>query len=168
MLASRASCLALSASRSNNTPWWSRNHASNARAFVTQTNEFWPADYFKPTVGNEYNDHKPTATGGMATPNKRLARMLGEHLLDNKGAVELERYTVSVSDSMSRSERDERKLDADGVLYRFIQSEESAGYFGYDAGGVSRYTVLKVGFDVIPFESTIRHVTPTPDRQVGQ
>ena len=104
-----------------------------------------PAAYLKPTVGNEYNDHEVSAGGGIAMPSVSLSRMLGEELLDNRGARELERVTI-VAPSENASA---------GVVFRFSQSEASQGFWGRDEEGRSRYSVIGVGFDVMPLNVVI-------------
>ncbi len=103
-----------------------------------------PSDYKKPTVGDEYNSYNPGAGGGMAMPSESLARTLGSELLDNDKAETLERYSFETG-SVPKSIR-----EGTGVLYRFTQQPESKGYWGRDAAGKSRYTVVAVGFDIIP------------------
>ena len=111
-----------------------------------------PADYLAPTVGNEYGDYGVVSGGGMALPTTSLARMLGTELLDNKGARVLERTSFILPHSANTSE-------APGVLYRFTQTDASLGFWGYDADGESRYSVIGVQFDVVPLSVTIRPVS---------
>ncbi len=116
-----------------------------------------PADYLEPTIGREYNDFVPVAGGGMAVPVSGIARLLGEALLDNKASKELARYSFNVTGASDAAR-------ADGILYRFRQTPDSAGYWGYDPEGKSRYTVLGVAFDITPFSAALQPaVTEAPN-----
>lgn len=111
-----------------------------------------PAAYLKPTVGNEYNDHEAIAGGGIAMPSVALSRMLGEELLDNRSADEVERVSVVASS-------EETSI---GVLFRFRQTEASLGFWGRDEDGRSRYSAIGVSFDVVPLKVTIKRIE-SPD-----
>ncbi len=113
--------------------------------FSLADGSYRPAAYLKPTVGSEYGDHQVVAGGGAAMPSVALSRMLGEELLDNRGARELERVTLVASSEGTSA----------GVLYRFVQTDDSHGFWGRDGDGRSRYSVIGVGFDVVPLNVTI-------------
>ena len=43
-----------------------------------------------------------------------------------------------------------------GVLYRFDQASDSAGFWGYDASGKSRYSSINVRLDIIPVDLAVK------------
>ncbi len=98
-----------------------------------------PADYLAPTVGDEYGDFEPIAGSGIALPSMGLAELLGRELLDNAGSTLSEHYTFVIVDGAAR-----------GLNFRFRQTEESRGYWGYDAQDESRYSVFGVRLDIAP------------------
>jgi len=116
--------------------------------FSLADGSYRPSAHLKPTVGNEYNDHEVVAGGGVAMPSVALSRMLGEELLDNRGASELERVTIVASSEKASA----------GVLFRFSQTDSSRGYWGRDSDGRSRYSVIGVGFDVVPLNVSITRI----------
>ncbi len=111
------------------------------------------AEYLKPTVGKEYNDNPPVASGGVAVPYAGLGRLLGEELLDNKGAGRLDSYSVFVDETPTDSGS---TVQGAGVLYRFDQASDSAGFWGYDASGKSRYSSINVRLDIIPVDLAVK------------
>lgn len=127
-----------------------------------RTGEFRPASYSKPTVGNEYHDFEPNAGGGMAVPTGRLSRMLGEQLLDNSGSTKIESYSFNISETSKEAQSNADKANADGVLYRFVQTPDSVGYWGYNSDGASRYTIMNVEFAISPFSATIHPILKRP------
>jgi cyanophycinase len=98
-----------------------------------------PADYLAPTIGSEYHDYEPIVGSGIALPSRGLAELLGRELLDNVGATTSEHLTFAVIDGAAR-----------GFRFRFRQTQESRGYWGYDAEGRSRYSVDRVRLDIEP------------------
>lgn len=101
------------------------------------------------TVGNEYFHTPAVAGGGMALPPSGLPEAIGEALLDNAAASTVERLSF--------------RGDGAGVLYRFHQNGNSAGYWGRDSQGEARYTLVRVGFDIIPVDIAITPVTVEQD-----
>lgn len=97
-------------------------------------------DYKAATVGEEYYDEVAASGAGMATAAETLSDVLGDALLDNAAAREAERVSF---------------IGEEGVIYRFTQSEASAGYWGRDETGEGRFTAAGVGFDVIPVRLTL-------------
>ncbi|MDJ0655590.1 MAG: cyanophycinase [Xanthomonadales bacterium] len=96
----------------------------------------------KPTIGNEYYDDPPASGSGMAVPQPRLSRLLGSSLLDNSAATSLTRASF----------RD----DGRAVVYRFEQTQDSAGYWGRDASDRSRYSIRSVRFSILPATATLQ------------
>ncbi len=101
------------------------------------------------TVGREYFDVASPGGGGMAVPQPPLVRLLATELLDNSASATLTR--VSFRD------------DGRGVIYRFTQDAESAGFWGRDNNDRSRYSVTGVLFDIVPATVQIQPAT-TSDR----
>ncbi len=124
--------------------------------FDLEAGDYRNADYLKPTVGNEYNDTPSVAAGGIAVPFAGLARLLGEQLLDNKGADSLDNYSVFIAESAGG----DSAASGAGVLYRFIQADDSAGYWGYDETGKSRYSSVNVRLDITPVDLSVRAPRP--------
>ncbi|MDJ0701397.1 MAG: cyanophycinase [Woeseiaceae bacterium] len=120
--------------------------------FGLESGRYENADYLEPTVGNEYNDTPPVSAGGIAVPFAGLARLLGEQLLDNEGAASLDSYSVFIAETAGQ----ESAVSGAGVLYRFRQADDSAGYWGYDENGKSRYSSINVRLDIIPVDLTVR------------
>jgi cyanophycinase len=87
----------------------------------------------KPTVGNEYYDFQPRRGGGIALANARLEQVLGNELMDNRGAGLVERYSIDI--------------DAGVLIYRFVKTPQSQGF--WDSGAGSRYSVTNVRFDIL-------------------
>lgn len=111
---------------------------------------YTPAAYLEPTTSNEYNDYPPGRGGGMALPQRSLARTLGAELLDNAATKRLQRYSFEVGSDGT----------GPGFLYHFRQTKNSRGYWGYDDDGRSRYTVIAVGFDILPVNVRIETEIP--------
>ena len=78
-------------------------------------------------------------------PSIALSRMLGEELLDNRGARELERITLVTAPDESPA----------GVMFRFAQTDSSLGFWGRDEDGRSRYSIIGVRFDIVPLNIAI-------------
>ncbi|MEM9300952.1 MAG: cyanophycinase [Pseudomonadota bacterium] len=96
----------------------------------------------KPTVGDEYFDEARPGGGGMALPQPRLARLLGEALLDNSATTTLRRVSF--------------REDGRGFVYQFEQDDEAAGYWGRNTAGRSRYSITGAGFSIAPATIDIR------------
>ena len=107
--------------------------------------EFAPSAYLAPTIGNEYRNAEPVQGGGIALPAMRLADLLGEELLDNVGASMVDRYSFAVTGA-----------DVLAVRFRFTQMPDSAGYWGNDDQGRSRYSVFGVRLDIEPVGMQLR------------
>lgn len=103
--------------------------------------------YKAPTIGNEYFVSAAPGGGGMALPPAGLPEIAGEALLDNAAADRVAR--ISFRDN------------GDAVIYRFRQLDESEGYWGRDGEGIARYSMLRVGFDIVP---AMVHITPAENR----
>jgi cyanophycinase len=100
-----------------------------------------PAPVRKPTKGREYVERPLPGGGGMGYGDQSLAGVVGEGLLDNAAATHAERVTFAGSD---------------GVIYRFVETAASRGWWGRDNAGRARYTVDGVAFDITPITVEIR------------
>ena len=99
-----------------------------------------PAAFKKATIGNEYFDQAPISGGGMALGGTSLAEVAGEGLLDNSASRDVERQSFS---------------GAYGVTYRFIQTDESQGWWGRSPQGRAAYALSGVRFDIEPLDVVI-------------
>lgn len=89
------------------------------------------------TVGREAFSAPVRQGGGMALANGRLDESLGFELLDNASARELTRASlVAASDGLHWLE------------YRFAQSPDSQGYWGYLDGTKDSYSLHNVAFSI--------------------
>ena len=104
--------------------------------YLPQSSQIVPAAFKTATVGNEHVRAALPESGGMALPQSTTINLLGEGLVDNRAATQLERVG----------------FDAAGgaVVYRFSQLESSRGYSGNNAAGVGKYSILDVGFEIRP------------------
>ncbi|MGJ3231879.1 MAG: cyanophycinase [Oceanicaulis sp.] len=105
-----------------------------------ETGELALPDFKAATVGDEYYDQAVVSGGGMAVAGDTLADVLGDALLDTASSSETERVSFT-------GER--------GVVYRFTQTPDSAGYWGRDARGEGRFTASGVRFDIEPVRLTV-------------
>ncbi|MEM1088227.1 MAG: cyanophycinase [Pseudomonadota bacterium] len=103
-----------------------------------------PADWKKPTVGNEYIENPFPGGGGMALQGQMLADVIGEGLVDNESADTVDRISF---DGTGR-----------GVAYAFTQLPQSAGFWGRGPGGEGRYAIANVRFDIVPVNLTMETV----------
>ena len=103
------------------------------------------ARYKSATVGNEYFHTPSPSGGGMALPPAGLAEVAGEGLLDNSASQAVERISFGT--------------EGNGVIYRFSQSASSRGYWGRDADGQARYSIVGVDFDILPVRVSVSPVT---------
>lgn len=101
--------------------------------------------YKRATVGNEYYDQAVVSGGGMAVSGDTLPAVLGDALLDNAASTTVERVSFT-------GER--------GVIYRFAQTPDSAGYWGRGEDGEARFSANGVRFDILPVRL---QVTPLAD-----
>jgi len=108
--------------------------------------EFRPSD-FEPlsgqgdaTQGREYFGHAPLGGGGMAVANPRLDQALGYDLLDNDAVGVLNRYSIDASGRV--------------LVYRFAQTERSAGFWRSDGAG-DRYTATRIRFDILALTAAL-------------
>lgn len=115
--------------------------AASGDTLDLQTGAVTPAAFKNATVGNEYFATAPITGGGMALGATSLADVAGEALIDNSAAQLVERQSFS---------------NGHGVTYRFIQTEASRGWWGRSPGGIARYSIEKVRFDIEPIELIIR------------
>jgi cyanophycinase len=118
----------------------------------------YPSGYLASTVGDEYEDSSPARGGGMAMPAYALARMLGKELLDNAGATSLDRFSFVLTGEVGT----EAEFQGRAVRYRFEQTPESKGFWGYDPSGQSRYSIARVRLEIEPF-----YLDLAPARSVG-
>jgi cyanophycinase len=100
-----------------------------------------PAALRKPTRGREYVERPLPGGGGMAYGDQSLAGVVGEGLLDNAAATRAERVTFAGSA---------------GMIYRFVETSASRGWWGRDDAGRARYTIDGVAFDIAPVTVDIR------------
>ena len=103
-----------------------------------------PAPIRKRTLGREYVERPLPDGGGMGYGDQSLAGVVGEGLLDNAAATRAERVTFAGSD---------------GVIYRFVETPASRGWWGRDDAGRARYTIDGVAFDISPVSVEIRKAT---------
>jgi len=108
------------------------------------TGRVTPPDYKRPTVGREYVARARVSGGGMAVSGDTLQAVLGDALLDNAEARTVERLSFS-GDT--------------GVIYRFSQTSESAGYWGRDPNSEPRFSAIDVQFDILPVHFSITPFT---------
>lgn len=99
-----------------------------------------PAPYKQATVGNEYFDVETVSGGGMALGGSTLAEVAGEALLDNSAARSVERHSFS---------------GTFGVTYRFVQTDDSQGWWGRSPAGSASYALSGIRFDIEPIDITI-------------
>lgn len=92
------------------------------------------------TVGNEYFSYAPLQGGGMAFSNPMLEQALGFDLLDNSASSKLDRYSI---DSKGRV-----------IVYRFSQTQNSAGYWRSEGSG-DRYSISAVRFDILSLQTKL-------------
>lgn len=107
-------------------------------------------DYKSATVGNEYFRTPAASGGGMALPPTGLPEVAGEGLVDNSASSAVERVSF-VSDGR-------------GVIYRFIQTGDSQGYWGRDSEGEARYSILRVGLDILPAHVAVSVIPSEQDQ----
>jgi cyanophycinase len=107
-----------------------------------------PSSYLASTVGDEYEASSPVRGGGMAMPAYTLSRMLGKELLDNAGATSLDRFSFVLTGDVGTA----AEFQGRGVRYRFTQTSQSKGFWGYDPAGQSRYSLAQVRLDIEPFD----------------
>lgn len=93
-----------------------------------------------PTVGNEYFDQAVISGGGMAVAGATLQGVLGDALLDNAASDQVDRVSFT---------------GEAGVVYRFVQTEASAGYWGRDDGGEARFSATDVEFHILPVRLSV-------------
>jgi len=74
--------------------------------------------------------------GGMGLPNARLEHLLAYELLDNKSVSQLDRFTL--------------RNNGEGFVFRFRQTNQSRGYWGYLDGTKDSYSIVDVALDIIP------------------
>ena len=100
-----------------------------------------PASWKSATVGNEYFENALPGGGGMAVQGQRLANVIGDGLVDNQSASEVDRVSF---DGKGR-----------GVAYAFTQRPETAGFWGRGPDGEGRYAIANVRFDIVPVDVAI-------------
>lgn len=88
------------------------------------------------TVDSEAFSYKAAQGAGIALPNSRLDHLLGFSLVDNSETTELRRYTFNESGR--------------GVQFRFIQDDDTQGFWHYGSGTKDQYGVRNVRFSVEP------------------
>ncbi len=111
-----------------------------------RTGDLVLADYLAPTVGNEYSDFEPVSGGGLALPHGSVSDTVGSQLLDNAGTNRVDYFSFVMNPDAAT---------ASGVRYRFEQRDDSAGYWGRDASGRERYTLLAVSLSISPADVRI-------------
>jgi len=79
--------------------------------------------------------------GGMGLPNARLEHLLAYELLDNKSVTQLDRFTL--------------RENGKGFVFRFRQTDQSRGYWGYLDGTKDSYSIVGVALDIIPADFEI-------------
>jgi cyanophycinase len=106
-----------------------------------QTLALRPAAWKSATIGNEYVKNASAGGGGMAASGQMLPDVIGEGLVDNGQARQTSRFSFND--------------EGDGVLYRFTQLDQSAGFWGRGPNGVGRYTIANIRFDIEPVRMTL-------------
>lgn len=96
--------------------------------------------YKSATVGEEYYDQAVVSGGGMAVAGGSLRTVLGDALLDNAASSRIERVSFT---------------GETGVIYRFVQTQDSAGYWGRAQDGEAKFTAAGVRFDIAPVRLTV-------------
>jgi cyanophycinase len=96
--------------------------------------------YKSATVGEEYYDQAVVSGGGMAVAGGSLSSVLSDALLDNAASSRIERVSFT---------------GETGVIYRFVQTDDSAGYWGRADDGEARFTAAGVRFDIVPVSLTV-------------
>lgn len=114
--------------------------ASSRDRIALENGEVEPAPYKQATVGNEYFVAETISGGGMALGGSTLAVVAGEALLDNSAARSVERHSFS---------------GTFGVTYRFVQAEDSRGWWGRSPAGNASYALSGIRFDIEPIDITI-------------
>ncbi|WP_170833115.1 cyanophycinase [Microbulbifer marinus] len=94
------------------------------------------------TVGNEAFAYQPQQGAGIALPNQRLDQLLGFSLLDNSDSRELRRYAFNETGR--------------GVRFRFVQTDESRGFWRYGSGTKDQYSIGEVRLSVEPVTVQIK------------
>jgi len=107
-------------------------------------------DYKSATVGNEYFRSPAASGGGMALPPAGLPEVVGEGLVDNTASTEVERVSFAA--------------DGRAVIYRFSQTGDSRGYWGRDSEGQARYSILRVGLDILPADVAVSVISSEQDQ----
>ena len=100
-----------------------------------------PAPVRKLVEQSDYTKPPLPDGGGMGYGDQTLAAVVGDQLLDNNAATFAERHTFA---------------GTKGVTYRFSETADSRAWWGRDAAGRGRFTVLQVGFAITPITVTIR------------
>jgi len=126
---------------------------------------FTPAAYLRPTVGHEYHDQRPVDGGGIAIPFKGLAQMLGEALLDNRSANELERVAFVLHEGDGGRDPSAPSRVGTGAIFRFLQTQRSQGYWGHDPDNTPRYSIRDVTLHITPVTVAVGSVDPSPSSQ---
>jgi cyanophycinase len=106
-----------------------------------ETLELRPAQWKKPTVGQEYVREALPGGGGMALMGQELQTVLGEGLIDNEASSEIERISF---DGLGN-----------GTGFLFSQSRESSGYWGRGPDGQGKYTITNIRFDIVPLKLSL-------------
>lgn len=103
-----------------------------------QTGDITPAGYKARTRGDEYYSTPDRAGGGMGVPGGTLLDVVGRSLVDNSASARADRYSFL--------------SDGRGFRYRFEKDGRTAGFWGRDEDGQSRYTVVDVRFSITPVD----------------
>lgn len=105
---------------------------------------FTVPDYKQATVGEEYFDQAVVSGGGMAVSGDTVQAVLGDALLDNAASSAVERISFT---------------GEAGVIYRFVQTGDSEGFWGRDEDGTTRFSATGVSFDIIPVRLSVTPLT---------
>ena len=100
-----------------------------------------PAPYKNPTVGHEQVDRPQPDDGGLAVAWDAAPAVIGESLIDNRGATRIDRLSFSGSK---------------GVVYRFAKLASSRGWRGRDRQGTIRYTVQGIRLSILPVDLVVK------------
>jgi cyanophycinase len=100
-----------------------------------------PATYKNFTVGHESVDRAALDEGGMALPGETTAAVIGEGLIDNRGANRIDRLSFSGNR---------------GIVYRFAKLASSRGWWGRDGVGTARYAIEGICFSILPVDLIIK------------
>jgi cyanophycinase len=117
--------------------------ASQGDTISLADGQITPAAYKRSTFDREYFDRPSLPAGGIAISGYALDEIIGEGLIDNKGARQVERTSF---------------VGEDGITYLFTQVKASKGWWGKGPNLKASYAVTAVKFDIVPVRITLKQV----------